>query len=79
MSDVILRRPMTADGTCSSCGARIVWAVTEADKRIPLDADPETRGVLVTRGTTTKLVIAATYRPHFATCPQAAQHRKKTT
>lgn len=28
----------TAD--CSSCGAKILWALTQAEKRIPLDAQP---------------------------------------
>lgn len=25
---------------CSSCGATILWAITQAEKRIPLDATP---------------------------------------
>lgn len=33
---------MTA--TCTSCGARIVWAKTENDKAIPIDYLPVTNG-----------------------------------
>jgi len=44
-----------SSATCSSCGAPILWVVTQAGKRMPLDPD----------GTT-----------HFATCPNADEHRK---
>lgn len=27
-------------GTCSSCGARVLWVVTRAGERMPLDPDP---------------------------------------
>lgn len=33
--------------TCSRCPAEIVWAVTEKGAKIPLDAKPEKRTVLV--------------------------------
>lgn len=41
---------------CNSCGADIVWIVTAAGKRMPVDA--------------------RTHESHFATCPNAAHHRK---
>lgn len=68
---------------CRSCGAEILWAVTENGKRIPLDADPsivKTPGAFELRGDDPPLAIAARSRrvfvSHFATCPHAAQHRK---
>lgn len=70
---------------CSSCGAPIVWAITEAGKRVPLDAKP-IRIAIVARGNDgaeiregDALVIgsgANGYQSHFATCPNAAAHRK---
>jgi hypothetical protein len=77
--------------TCS-CGASIVWAITENGKRIPLDADPEKRSVIVhgqelvkqTRPlilgdafeAMVRSVVADTYTPHFASCPQASRFRR---
>lgn len=66
--------------TCRSCGARIVWAETENGKRMPIDAKPEKRLVLIidppSPGTTPLVDVRDTYVSHFATCPNAAQHRK---
>lgn len=42
--------------SCRSCGAAVIWIVTEAGKRMPVDA--------------------STRESHFATCPNAAEHRK---
>jgi hypothetical protein len=42
-------------GTCSSCGADIVWCYSPKDNRVPMNKD----GV-----------------SHFATCPNAADHRR---
>jgi hypothetical protein len=55
---------------CKSCQARIVWAVTVAGKRIPLDEGAEVAGTIGD-------VVTVRAVPHFATCPQAAQHRKR--
>lgn len=41
---------------CKSCGARVIWADTPRNARVPLDAVPGPDGVYVS---------------HFATCPQA--------
>lgn len=68
--------------TCSSCGAAILWVKTlPGGKAMPLDAKPEKRVVLVdaiggldrdgVRGR-----VVDTYVSHFATCPQAAEHRR---
>ena len=45
-------------GTCSTCGARIVWCLTSKGNRAPFNPD----GV-----------------SHFATCPQAGEHRHRRT
>lgn len=74
---------------CRSCDAEIVWAETVNGKKIPLDAGHHLRGVRVKRDDPLILadegdvragnaVIRAvpTYVSHFATCPNAAEHRK---
>lgn len=76
--------------TCRSCGAAIVWALTTAGKRIPLDADAAgtvvmaEAGGLVPHETTpdgTAIVRAEPgafgMRTHFSTCPNAAAHRRR--
>ncbi len=59
-------------GKCRSCGADILWGVTSADRKAPLDAKPETRMILNGDG---RLVQVHAYTNHFATCPSADQHR----
>lgn len=76
---------------CSSCKARIRWAVTQTGRRIPLDPDPTARGNVRLEPAApagvaqTAIVIPADqraryagqlYLSHFATCPYADQHRK---
>jgi hypothetical protein len=74
--------------TCSSCSARIVWADTASGARMPVDAEPVPDGNLVltypTPGRALALIVdpAQTtiddpprYVSHFATCPNADQHR----
>ena len=74
---------MTA--TCRSCGAPIIWARTVNGKAMPLDAEPHAdgvlrisdRGVAVSMGSLTGPGYSAeTYKSHFATCVNAAKHRK---
>ena len=70
---------------CRSCGAPIIWGKTTAGKPIPLD-EPEARLVRVridgdgaTRlqlGSDT-VVTTQTYVSHFATCPNADEHRRR--
>jgi hypothetical protein len=72
---------------CRSCDAPLLWARTEKGRRIPLDPEPytgpEPSGLFVLREG--GLAVAAPpgafedeplYRSHFATCPDAALHRK---
>lgn len=68
---------------CSSCGARIDWALTAKGSRIPLDpaTDPPADGANlelddlgvvhnVGKGNGTRL-------SHFVTCPSAERHRRR--
>lgn len=57
--------------TCGSCKAPIVWVATVTGKRMPVDA-LDKQGAPVTAVT----FDAKVHTSHFATCPQAAQHRK---
>ena len=74
---------------CKSCGAEIRWVRTPAGKMMPLDAKPTPEGnVVVVRGIgyagTSKYTGDPNllpgeefrYTSHFATCPQAGQHRR---
>ena len=60
VSDAIWAVPLgwTADneGRCRSCGAEILWCLTAAGKKAPIDRDG---------------------RSHFATCPDAAEWRRR--
>ena len=72
--------------SCESCGAEIVWAETAATgKPIPLDPQTVKGGNIIAardpeRGG--KLVATVTgpgggdRQTHFASCPNAPQHRK---
>ena len=74
---------------CSSCGAVIIFAKTIKGATIPLDEQPSPRGnIVLSPEEGTALVyngpaaIAPRYADepryfsHFATCPNADQHRK---
>jgi hypothetical protein len=61
--------------TCRSCGAPIVWVVMESGKRNPIDADSIEQRVVL-NGRRTRGAMRATGISHFATCPNANQHRK---
>ena len=52
---------------CRSCNAEIVWFSTKGGKLIPVDAE--------TYHGETKY-DSTVHRSHFATCPNADQHRK---
>lgn len=78
-------------GSCSSCGAPIRWARTVNGKAMPLDADPVPSGnvrlgwiggkqvaILLTDPAerAAAQIEGPVYLPHFATCPNANEHRK---
>lgn len=69
---------------CRSCGDPVIWAVTKAGKRIPVDPDvSETGNIALRRGTRGQIVAVVSRTPvnqgrlsHFVTCPNAQKHRK---
>lgn len=52
-------------GTCKSCGAAILWGMTAAGKRIPLNTGVVT--IIDDEGITRRGRVS-----HFADCPQSA-------
>lgn len=73
--------------TCSSCGARIVFARTVHGRVMPVDAEPCEDGnvELVEADGVVKAHVHAQpplgggplHLSHFATCPQADEHRSR--
>jgi len=59
---------------CKSCGAPIVWKMTDKGKPMPLDPKPKTVCFQNDDGTIT---VKLAYISHFATCIWADQHRKQ--
>ncbi len=73
---------------CRSCGAALIWAVTEQGKRMPLDAEPSEKGNILLEGDKAVYVGKARiekvreagkplYLSHFATRPNAKSHQKE--
>jgi hypothetical protein len=71
---------------CKSCGAAVFFVRTAGGKFMPLDKEPSDKGnILYDDAFGTCEVIANPvhgngvefYTSHFATCPNAAQHRKQ--
>jgi hypothetical protein len=54
---------------CRSCRAFIVWLPTEAGRAMPVDAD-------TVKPTDETFEAKGTHVSHFASCPNAAKHRK---
>ena len=69
---------------CSSCGALILWGRTANDKAIPLDAISTPDGnMVIERGFAVAFqpLLHASYpryTAHFATCPHADEHRRRS-
>jgi|HubBroStandDraft_4_1064222.scaffolds.fasta_scaffold00070_27 hypothetical protein len=70
---------------CSSCGAAIIWAKTGRENLMPIDAEPVHDGNVHIRDDGVAVVLNAEERSrhvgplrksHFATCINAARHRK---
>jgi hypothetical protein len=55
---------------CRSCGKEIVWVRTENNKMMPCDIDAE----IITEKDGERLVVL---KPHWASCKDADQWRKK--
>lgn len=69
---------------CKSCGAPIVWAKTENDKNMPLDAATVTEGqryAYYNGASGQAYCVRVTgdepgHASHFASCPKASAHRR---
>jgi hypothetical protein len=73
---------------CRSCGAPIFWAVNSNGNRVPIDAEPvqiEAAGRYAidwpdAPNTSPRAIHSpAIHLTHFATCPNAASHRKRAS
>lgn len=74
---------------CRSCSAPIIWTQTEAGKRMPLDArtTPEGNWTISRRRDIPRAIYVGDAAPelaaddrhhaHWATCPNADQHRRR--
>lgn len=69
---------------CRSCEAPVIWTVTTTGKKMPIDEQPSPRGNLVyvegvARASTAEdqRLRRPLYTSHFATCPDAARHRRR--
>lgn len=67
---------------CKSCGASIIWArALDSGKAIPLNPEPKVGGNLELKDGAVQVVRPSRtiklYVSHFATCPNANQHRKE--
>jgi hypothetical protein len=73
---------------CSSCKAEVVWGITVTGHRMPVNAEPDPAGRWRLFGDTPRIVYVPVERrvelagqlhvSHFATCPFADQHRKRS-
>lgn len=61
-----------SDATCSSCGALIYWITMPSGKRMPIDRGREQRVCFIDG----QWRVLGSYKSHFASCPQADQHRR---
>lgn len=67
---------------CRSCGAPVIWAITPAGKRMPLDEATVTTGTRFVLPQRSQMCSPAQgddpgHASHFATCPQADEWRKR--
>ena len=77
---------MPNNGQCRSCGAPILWVLTAAGNKQPLDAEPVKDGnIILVDGVAHTLRgdlfeekhDGPRYKSHFATCPNSKEHRRK--
>jgi hypothetical protein len=68
-------------GVCRSCGHKIEWAtVVDTGRKIPLDAPVEVRDVSgADDGRLIEHIDTTRSKSHFATCPDAAEWRRRRT
>lgn len=62
---------------CSSCGAEILWAITERGRRMPLSKATERRAFIVDRLTDGSEIARSrvVYDAHWTDCPNSEAHR----
>lgn len=74
-------------GSCRSCGAAIYWALTGSGTSMPVDIEPVAGGnvrfvgparVEVLGPIEVELEDGPLFVSHFATCPHADEHRRRT-
>jgi hypothetical protein len=76
---------------CRSCGAPIIWCVTESGRKMPVDFAPTPSGNVAIRPADGgwEAIVAGPLEPvdgctsirrtsHFATCPDAQKHRRSS-
>lgn len=79
--------------TCRSCRAPIMWVTLPSGKAMPVDAAPSDDGNVAMLSAGNAIILTAgelseersmpeplrrkLYRSHFATCPDAAQFRRR--
>lgn len=87
----VARGSRRASKRCRTCAARILWCVTESGRPMPVDFEPSDEGniaitpqddgtwLAVVAGPLEQVEGASRIRrtSHFATCPNAAQHRRR--
>lgn len=82
------RQKRAAATRCKSCFAPIIWAKSETTgRRMPIDYDPNDGGNVFYSAVTGLVTVGRQEQPtpqgttrhfsHFATCPNADQHRRR--
>lgn len=77
---------------CKSCGARVIWTLTTANKAMPVNAEPSAKGNVELVGEAGGIIRAtvlagptlfddpeghpARHLSHFVTCPDAGEWRR---
>ena len=62
---------------CKDCGKKIIWAITENEAKMPLDAEMPVYRLIEHAGGRTECVKATGhYISHFKTCPGASKFSK---
>jgi hypothetical protein len=67
--------------TCKSCGAKIIWARTAGDRRMPVEHYGPGGNIHLADDPDGGMPVATVdrhgqYMSHFVTCPNAKEHRR---
>jgi hypothetical protein len=74
---------------CATCQAAVIWAETEAGKRMPVDPEPAAKGNVRLHERPDDVPLAVVLKPadlfgktglhlsHFVTCPDADTFRRR--